>query len=97
MALQTPAHGPMATSSVRASKPGAMVMIMPRAILARGIQVADKARKRRNPFRRIKIGRDFCLPRCRRLQNAVTYVVVSSLFYRLGALPCGLFNGLSVC
>ncbi len=51
MALQTPAHGPMATSSVRASKPGAMVMIMPRAILARGIQVADKARKRKNPFR----------------------------------------------
>ena len=53
-------------------------------------QTTDKACKRKNLCERKEIGRDFCLLCWQRLQNAVTYNRVSSLFCRLAALPCRL-------
>ena len=57
-------------------------------------QTADKGRKRRKSFRKKKNGRIFCLLCWRRLQNAVIYDGVNSLFCRLAALPCDGVNSL---
>ncbi len=41
--------------------------------LGSSFQTSDKGRKRKNLFRRNKIGRDFCFLCHHRLQNAVIY------------------------
>ena len=62
-------------------------------------QAADKPRKRKNAFRKKKIGRRFCLLCHLRLQPAVTYVYVSALGCKFASLPCRFFQrrGRYVC
>ena len=57
-------------------------------------QTVDKACKRKNPIRSDKKGWDSCLLCWLRLQNAVIYVWVNSLFAGLPPCLAGFLNGL---